>query len=188
MGRLDGKVALITGAASGIGAQCALRFKREGALVLGLDVQKPADELGIEIREVDVRDEDAVAAGVAAAVERFSRIDIVVNAAGVAGGGPVHELDVADWDRVLDINLKGTFLVCKHVVRAMVEQGSGSVINIASIEGLEGMAGASAYNASKGGVVLRSPRGWDERGQPPYGVPLGLQTTTGSRPKKGDWP
>jgi NAD(P)-dependent dehydrogenase (short-subunit alcohol dehydrogenase family) len=154
MGRLDGKVALITGAASGIGEQCALRFKREGALVFGLDVQKPADDLGIEIREVDVRDEDAVAAGVAAAVERFSRLDIVVNAAGVGGGGPVHELDVADWDRVLDINLKGTFLVCKHVVRAMVRQGSGSVINIASIEGLEGMAGASAYNASKGGVVL----------------------------------
>ncbi len=154
MGRLDGKVAVITGAASGIGEQCALRFKREGAEVFGIDVQKPADDLKIEFREVDVRDEDAVRAAVEAAVERFSRIDVVVNAAGVAGGGPVHELDVADWDRVLDINLKGTFLFCKHVVRAMMGQGSGSIINIASIEGLEALAGASAYNASKGGVVL----------------------------------
>ena len=93
MGRLDGQVALITGAASGIGEQCALRFKREGAEVFGIDVQKPSGALGIEFREVDVRDDSAVQSAVAAVVERFRRIDAVVNAAGVAGGGPVHQLD-----------------------------------------------------------------------------------------------
>ena len=77
-----------------------------------------------------------------------------MNSVGLAGGGPVHLLDVAEWDRIVDVNLKGTFLICKHVIARMLEQGSGSVINLASIEGLEGLEGASAYNASKGGVVL----------------------------------
>ncbi len=154
MGRLAGQVALITGAASGIGEQCALRFKGEGAEVFGIDVQKPSGDLGIEFREVDVRDESAVQSAVAAVVERFRRIDAVVNAAGVVGGGPVHQLDTTEWDRALDINLKGTFLVCKHALQRMLEQGSGNIINLASIEGLEGLEGSSAYNASKGGVVL----------------------------------
>jgi len=74
--------------------------------------------------------------------------------AGVAGGGPVHQLDAHEWDRVLDINLKGTYVVCKHALVAMVEQRAGNIVNIASIEGIEGTEGGSAYNASKGGVVL----------------------------------
>ena len=82
------------------------------------------------------------------------RIDLVVNAAGIAGGGPVHLIDGAEWDRVMDINLKGTFLVCKYVLPGMLERESGSIVNIASIEGLQGSEGGSAYNASKGGVVL----------------------------------
>jgi NAD(P)-dependent dehydrogenase (short-subunit alcohol dehydrogenase family) len=93
---------------------------------------------------------------VSAAKDRFGRIDILVNSAGVAGGGPVHLVSVEEWDRVVDVNLKGTFLVCKHVLPIMLEQGSGSIINIASIEGLEGSEGGSAYNASKAGVVLLS--------------------------------
>jgi NAD(P)-dependent dehydrogenase (short-subunit alcohol dehydrogenase family) len=88
-------------------------------------------------------------------LEAYGRIDVLVNAAGVAaGGGRAHELSREDWDRVVDVNLKGSYLVAKHVLPAMLAQGSGSVIHLASVEGLEGMSGALAYNASKGGVVL----------------------------------
>ncbi len=163
MSRLEGRVALISGAASGIGAACALRFAQEGARIAGFDIAKPSEESWAPIRaaapetdfrEVDVRDEAGIAAAVGAVVERFGRIDVLVNAAGVSGAGTVDALDVADWDRVLDINLKGTFLLSKHVLKRMLEQGSGNVINLASIEGLEAIQAQAAYNASKGGVVL----------------------------------
>ena len=164
MGRLQDRVALITGAASGIGAACAARFVEEGARIAGVDIQKPVGDSWSCLVEgqgdatfrdgVDVRDEAQVEAAVADAVERFGRIDVLVNAAGVGGGGAAHELAVEEWDRVVDINLKGTFLCSKHVITRMLEQGGGSVINIASVEGLEGFEGGSAYNASKGGVVL----------------------------------
>jgi dihydroanticapsin dehydrogenase len=165
MGRLDRKVAFVTGAASGIGAQCALRFAQEGARVVGLDLQKPlapgawaaveaAAPSALFLDGVDVRDEERVAAAVRTAVERFRHIDVLVNAAGVEGVGPAHELTQESWDRTVDINLKGSFLVAKHVLPGMLAQRSGSVIHVASVEGLEGMAGSMAYNASKGGVVL----------------------------------
>lgn len=163
-GRLDGRVALITGAASGIGAACARRFAEEGARIVGLDLQKPVDDTWDRVQAtspessfregLDVRDEAAVERAVAAARERYGRIDVLVNAAGVGGGGPAHQLDTAEWDRVVDINLKGSFLVAKYVLRAMLEQRSGSVLHLASVEGLEGMSGSLPYNASKGGVVL----------------------------------
>lgn len=116
--------------------------------MLTMDVAGDADF------SLDVRDESAVAAAVRSVVEAHGRIDVVVNAAGIAGGGPVHLVEEDEWDRVVDVNLKGTFNVCKHVCAQMVTQRSGSVVNIASIEGLEGTEGGSAYNASKGGVVL----------------------------------
>jgi NAD(P)-dependent dehydrogenase (short-subunit alcohol dehydrogenase family) len=164
-GRLDRKVALVTGAASGIGAHCALRFAQEGARVVGLDLKKPVDPAAWAAVEaaapdaffldgVDVRGEARVASAVGAAVERYRRIDVLVNAAGVAGVGPAHELAEESWDRTVDINLKGSYLVAKHVLPSMLAQRSGSVIHVASVEGLEGMAGSLAYNASKGGVVL----------------------------------
>jgi NAD(P)-dependent dehydrogenase (short-subunit alcohol dehydrogenase family) len=148
MGRLDDRVALVTGAASGIGEATTARFRDEGAVVATLDLQGDVDHA------LDVRDEAAVEAAVRAVVDRAGRIDVVVNAAGVAGGGPVHLLPADEWDRVVDVNLKGTFLVAKHVAAVMLGQRSGSIINIASIEGLEGTEGGSAYKASKGGVVL----------------------------------
>jgi NAD(P)-dependent dehydrogenase (short-subunit alcohol dehydrogenase family) len=165
MGRLDRKTALITGAASGIGAQCALRFAQEGARVAGLDWKKPVDPAAWAAVEsaapealfldgVDVRDEERVASAVKSVLARLRRIDVLVNAAGVEGVGAVHELTQDSWDRTVDINLKGSFLVSKHVLPAMLAQQSGSVIHVASVEGLEGMAGSTAYNASKGGVVL----------------------------------
>jgi NAD(P)-dependent dehydrogenase (short-subunit alcohol dehydrogenase family) len=153
--RFAGRVALVTGAASGIGAACAARLAGEGARIAALDraAAGPADADRLPLA-ADVRDESAVAAAVAAILDRFGRLDVVVNAAGVAGGGPVHLLPAEEWARVLDVNLTGTFLVAKHALPTMLAQRSGSIVNIASIEGLEGSEGGSAYNASKGGVVL----------------------------------
>jgi meso-butanediol dehydrogenase / (S,S)-butanediol dehydrogenase / diacetyl reductase len=147
MGRLDGAVAVITGAASGIGAACAERFAADGAAVVTIDANGPVDH------EIDVRDEPAVRDTFGRVMAEHGHLDAVVNAAGVAGGGPVHLLDAEEWDRVVDVNLKGTFLVGKYGVLAMLPKARGSIVNIASIEGLEGSEGGSAYNASKGGVV-----------------------------------
>jgi NAD(P)-dependent dehydrogenase (short-subunit alcohol dehydrogenase family) len=150
---LEGKVALVTGAASGIGEACVRRLVEEGTTVVGLDLEEGTVD-GVAVRGADVRDESAVEAIVDGVVADHGGLDIVVTAAGVGGGGPVHLLDVEEWDRVQDINLKGTFLTVKHAVRPMLEARSGSIITIASVEGLEGTEGGSTYNASKGGVVL----------------------------------
>jgi NAD(P)-dependent dehydrogenase (short-subunit alcohol dehydrogenase family) len=148
MERLIGTVAVVTGAASGIGAACAERLAAEGATVATVDAAGGADHV------IDVRDEDAVRAAFADVVAEHGRLDSVVHAAGVAGGGPVHLLDEDEWDRVVDVNLKGTFLVAKHAAAHMLEAGAGSIVTVASIEGIEGTEGGSAYNASKGGVVM----------------------------------
>ncbi|RIK96708.1 MAG: oxidoreductase [Proteobacteria bacterium] len=150
---------MVTGAASGIGAACVRRFADEGARVFGIDTSEARAAGAFGWGRLDVRDEDAIARTLAEVARAHGRIDVLVNAAGVAGGGPVHLLDAAAWDRVLDVNLKGTFLACKHALAHMLAQQPidaerGSIVNLASIEGLEGTAGGSAYNASKGGVVL----------------------------------
>ena len=165
--RFAGRVALVTGAASGIGKACAARLLREGARVYGVDIAatlpaefKLDDPQGhLRLLRLDVRDERAVQDSMATIVSEAGRLDAVVNAAGIAGGGPVHLLDAGAWDQVLEVNLKGTFLVCKHALGHMLAQAPidgerGALVNLASIEGLEGTAGGSAYNASKGGVVL----------------------------------
>jgi NAD(P)-dependent dehydrogenase (short-subunit alcohol dehydrogenase family) len=151
---LTNKVVLVTGAASGIGQATVERIRKDGGIAVAADITATADG-----HALDVRDEDAVSVLVDAVVTEHGRIDGVVNAAGVAGGGPVHMIDATEWHRVIGVNLTGTFFVCKHVVRCMLEQPlidgeRGALVNLASIEGLEGTAGGSAYNASKGGVVL----------------------------------
>ncbi len=158
--RLEDRVCLVTGAASGIGLACAQRFIAEGARVVGFDLQDNADwealeaPAGKQFHALDVRDFGAQQEAVAAVLKEFKRIDVLVTAAGVGGGGAVHELAEEEWDRVLDINLKGTYLGCKAVLPTMLEQRSGSIITLASVEGLEGTEGGSCYNASKGGVIL----------------------------------
>ena len=165
MERFVGKAVLVTGAGSGIGAATAARLVTEGAAVVGIDLSEPvALHLGsaggsFVPMAADVTDDDAVADAVARAAEATGRLDGVFNAAGVAGGGPVHLLDPAEWARIIDVNLTGTFRVCRHAVLRMLDQDPidgerGALVNVASIEGIEGTAGGGAYNASKGGVVL----------------------------------
>ena len=154
-GRLDGDIAFVTGAASGIGAACAQRFHDEGATVVGFDLQRPSDGSPLAASwSLDVRDGETIAEAVAAAVAEVGAPTVLVNAAGVSGYGGVVDLDEDEWDRIVDINLKGTYLVSKHVVPHMTAGGRGAVVNLASIEGLEGLPSQAAYNASKGGVVL----------------------------------
>ena len=164
--QLEGKVAFVTGAASGIGEACVARFLLEGARVVGVDIAEPERELDVpegtepaSFAQLDVRDEDAILELCNAVVNEYGRIDCVVTAAGVAGGGPAHMVDRQEWQRVLDVNLTGTFLVCKHAIAHMLKQEPvdgerGSLVTIASVEGLEGPAGGSSYNASKVAVVL----------------------------------
>ncbi len=160
-GRLQGKVAIVTGAASGIGRACAERYAREGAIVVGTDLNAAPDWEQVtqgapasRFHEFDICDYEALTAAVKDTVEAFGRIDILVTAAGIAGGGPVHLVEPEDWDRIQNVNVKGTFLSAKAVLPTMMEQRSGSIIAIASIEGIEGTEGGSAYNASKGAVAV----------------------------------
>jgi NAD(P)-dependent dehydrogenase (short-subunit alcohol dehydrogenase family) len=155
--RAHARTFVVTGAASGIGLATAERLLAEGGVVVGADVAAPPD-LGSDFHFVaaDITDESAVAAVLAAVP---GRLDGVVHAAGVAGGGPVHLLDLVEWERVIAINLTGTFLVAKAALARMIEQPRidgerGSIVTLASVEGLEGTAGGSVYNAAKGGVVL----------------------------------
>ena len=162
---LDGRTYIVTGAASGIGRATAERLLSEGARVVGADLVDPAEAI-LEGRDrwhftqVDVADEGSVEALVTAAVSFGGAVDGLVNAAGVAGGGPVHMLPAGEWSRVISTNLTGTYLTAKHVIGQMLQQRRhadgqrGSVVTLASIEGLEGTAGGSVYSASKGGVVL----------------------------------
>ena len=162
MSRFDSKGVLVTGAASGIGKATVERLLAERATVVGIDSAPQTPVSGADTftyRRADVLDADAVAAAVADVVAAAGRLDGVVHCAGVAGGGPIHVLPDDEWDRVVNVNLKGTFVVLRAALAQMMQQSRidgerGAVVTLASIEGLEGTAGGSAYNASKGGVNL----------------------------------
>lgn len=166
-GRLTGKRALITGAASGIGRATAIRFARDGARVALLDRQREKlDAVATEIRATgaeaialptDVSTEAEVAAAVDQTVATWGGLDAVLGIAGIElygqGDANVHELELAVWQRTIDTNLTGMFLTCKHGIRALLASGGGSVVLAGSPTGLSGSAsGETAYSASKAGV------------------------------------
>ena len=162
-GRLQGKIALITGAASGLGLATAQRFAAEGATVVGVDLKQGEDWESVEqaaqssvFHTADVTDEAAQNAIAAETVKQFGRIDTLVTAAGVGEAGPLSMVDMKAWQRVIDINLNGTVISIKSVLDTMMSQRSGSIITIASVEGIMANAGGGAYNASKGAVCLLS--------------------------------
>jgi NAD(P)-dependent dehydrogenase (short-subunit alcohol dehydrogenase family) len=160
-GRLAGRTAVITGAASGIGAGTARLFVEEGAHVVVADMQVDAgralvDELGDAARfaEVNVLDESQVAAAVDLAVSEFGALDIMFNNAGIVGAvGRISEMSAEAWDNTIAILLRGVFLGTKHAARVMLEQNSGVIINTASTAGVMGGLGPHAYTAAKHGVV-----------------------------------
>jgi NAD(P)-dependent dehydrogenase (short-subunit alcohol dehydrogenase family) len=164
IGRLDGKVAVITGAASGIGRQSARRFAAEGASVCVVDLadeagEQVAAEVGGLYLHADVTDPDDVQAMYAKAAGRFGGIDVLFNNAGISppDDASVLDTDLEAWQRVQDVNLKSVFLCCKHGIPHLLERGGGSVVNTASFVAVMGAATSQiSYTASKGGVLALS--------------------------------
>jgi NAD(P)-dependent dehydrogenase (short-subunit alcohol dehydrogenase family) len=158
MGELDGKVAVITGAGSGMGKSSARIFVREGAQVVAGDISGAEKETAAELGDAvvpfhcDVSIEDDVAAMIAEAVKVFGRVDAMLNVAGVGAGGPLADLDMADYDRVLDVDLRGVLHGTKHAIRAMQDRG-GSIINWSSLAGLNASPMSAVYSTAKAGVV-----------------------------------
>lgn len=162
-GRFQGKVAVVTGGGSGIGAATVRRLAGEGAAVIVADLSgRRAEAVAEEVRaaggaaiaaKMDVADAEAVAGTIDLAVLTFGRLDVLHNNAGFTTIAPLDELSLEAWNRVLAVNLTGTFLGIKYAVPIMRGQGGGAIVNTASISGLAGDRGLSAYNAAKAGVV-----------------------------------
>ena len=161
MGRLEGKTALVTGAASGIGLQTSIRLAEEGALVMMTDINheeglQKAEKLGANATflKLDITEEEEWISVLDETVKRFDCLDILVNSAGMVLIADVEQITLEDWRKVHAVNLDGTFLGCKHGVRVMKEFGAGSIINLSSVSGMIGGFNLAAYNSSKGAVRM----------------------------------
>ena len=161
MGRLEGKTALVTGAASGIGLQTSIRLAEEGARVMMTDINleeglQQAEKLGVNAAflKLDITEEEEWISVLDETVKRFDRLDILVNSAGMVLIADVEQITLEDWRKVHAVNLDGTFLGCKHGVRVMKEFGAGSIINLSSVSGMIGGFNLAAYNSSKGAVRM----------------------------------
>jgi len=160
MGELDGKVAVITGAGSGMARASTRVFVREGARVLAADISGREEETAAELGDAvvpcrcDVTDEPQVAAMFAAAREAFGRVDAVLNVAGIAGAQPLAEVTMEEYDRIMAVDLRGVLLGTKHGIDAMVPTGGGVIVNWSSIGGMNGSEmPTSVYSAAKAGVI-----------------------------------
>ncbi len=162
-GRFEGKVAVVTGGASGIGKATVVEFLSEGAVVVAVDrsvegLARLEEELGskgsLTTIAGDVTSSEDVGRMVGEVVKKHGRIDVLFNNAGILVEGTVEEVSEDDWDRIMAVNVKGPFLMSKAVVPVMLGQGGGAIVNNASCSGLVGDRGAVAYNTSKGAVVL----------------------------------
>ncbi len=163
MGRLEGKVAIVTGSSSGIGKAIALRFGEEGAKVVA--AARREDLLARTVKQVnekggqavaiptDVSDEGQVDRLIAGTIERYGRLDILVNNAGIGGGGHIAETSTERFDRVIDTNLRGTFFCCRAGFREMRKTGGGTIINMSSVAGVQAWTGTGTYSASKHGIM-----------------------------------
>jgi 3alpha(or 20beta)-hydroxysteroid dehydrogenase len=152
--RLHGKVALVTGAASGIGRAVSELFVKEGAIVFASDIATPqqAYSAGIEALQLDVTSETAWAAAVGTIVRQHGRLDVLVNNAGIIAYEPLHELGMAAWMKMIAVDQTGVFLGMREAIAVMRRQKSGSIVNISSIWGNAAVAGAHSYHAAKGAV------------------------------------
>ena len=163
MGRLDQRVVMITGGGAGIGRDSALAFAREGASVAVVDVRGDrAAQTAQQVRDAggqaqpfvcDVRNAEEVQTAVDQALAAFGRIDILFNDAGTTRPGSVLSVSLTDWEMVLDVNLRGTFLVSRAVLPQMLARGNGVIINMGSVDGLAADPNMAAYNAAKAGVI-----------------------------------
>lgn len=159
-GRFAGRAAIVTGGASGLGCESAKRIVAEGGRVVLWDIDAEALEEARQLTgaehaiAIDVADSAAVSRAAAESRERLGRIDILVASAGITGATvPVHEFPIDSWLRVMDVNLNGLFYSCRAVVPLMLAGGYGRIVNVASVAGKEGNPNASAYSASKAGVI-----------------------------------
>jgi NAD(P)-dependent dehydrogenase (short-subunit alcohol dehydrogenase family) len=161
---LDGKTALVTGSGQGLGREIALAFASNGANLVLADVVSPEktakviEEMGVRCTSIkaDISDESNVMRLVEMVIAGCGRVDILVNNAGLSqlSYTPTEDLPTDEWDRVIQVNLRGTFLCCKHIGRSMIKNGGGNIVNIASTAGITGVPRAPAYCASKAGVIL----------------------------------
>lgn len=160
MGQLDGKIAVITGAGSGMARAATEAFVREGAKVLAADISGRQDETAAALGDavvpfrVDVSDEDSVVAMFAAAVEAFGQVDAVLNVAGIGGAGYVADIEMDEYDRIMGVDLKGVVLGMKHGLKTMLPTGGGTIVNWSSIGGLNASVfPTSIYSGAKAGVI-----------------------------------
>jgi len=163
-GLLDGKIAVITGAGSGMAKASAKLFVAEGARVVAADISGAEKDTAAEIGEgvlpvhCDVSNEQDVAALFEAAVEEFGRVDAVLNVAGIGIGGPIHKTEMSDYDTVMDVDLRGVFLGMKHGIKTMIECGNGgAIVNWSSIGGLNASPATSVYAAAMITSIPRRP-------------------------------
>jgi NAD(P)-dependent dehydrogenase (short-subunit alcohol dehydrogenase family) len=160
MARFDGKVAFVTGGASGLGEAGARRFADEGAKVVVADIDREgAERVAASLPDamavaVDTSSSSSVADGIAAAVERYGRVDVIFNNAGIAGKQqPLHEMEDENWQAVMGVNADGVFHVLKHGIAAMLRTGGGAVVNMSSTAGIAAQVNISPYTFAKAGVV-----------------------------------